>query len=115
MKIYSFSRGGISFEDPSAPSRDLAVTAFLPSLSVIPLIQHSWGRAFPVVSIGDTVREGMLIGRAQGRGSANVHATVPGKVIKLVSWKMAGGEVNISLGRDASLGASAEHCRIRRH
>jgi electron transport complex protein RnfC len=97
MKVYSFPRGGISFEDPSAPSRNSIVTAFLPSLSVIPLVQHSWGRAYPVVSIGDTVREGMLIGRGQGMGSANVHATVPGRVIKMVSWKMAGGQVNEAL------------------
>jgi len=39
------------------------------------------------VSIGETVREGMLIGRASGAGTANVHATVPGRVIKKVSWK----------------------------
>ena len=97
MKVYSFSRGGISFEDPSAPSRDDVDTAFLPALSVIPLIQHPYGRSYPVVSIGDTVREGMLVGRAQGRDSANVHATVPGKVIKMVSWKMAGGQVNEGL------------------
>jgi electron transport complex protein RnfC len=97
MKVYSFARGGISFEDPTAPSRSAVDTAFLPALSVIPLIQHPYGRSYPVVSIGDTVREGMLIGRAQGRSSANVHATVPGKVVKMVSWKMAGGQMNEGL------------------
>jgi len=38
------------------------------------------------------VREGMLIGRGQGLGSANIHASVPGKVIRMVSWKNALGQ-----------------------
>ena len=95
MKIYSFSRGGISFSDSSVPSRDSSATAYLPGISVIPLVSAYWGRAYPVVSIGDTVREGMLVGRGQGMG--NVHATVPGRVIRLVSWKNQGGQVNDAL------------------
>jgi len=39
------------------------------------------------------VKEGMLIARARGPGSANVHATVPGRVIRIVSWKADGGQV----------------------
>ena len=93
QKVYSFSKGGISFEDPSVPPRDSCVTAFLPSLSVIPLVQHSGGRAYPVVSPGEMVREGMIIGRGRGPGSANVHATVPGRVLRMVSWKGAEGQV----------------------
>jgi electron transport complex protein RnfC len=97
LKVYSFPRGGISFEDPAVPSRTSFVTAFLPSFAVIPLVQHPGGRAYPVVSIGETVREGMLIGRGQGTGSANIHATVPGKVVKMVSWKMVDGRNNDAL------------------
>ena len=97
QKVYTFPRGGISFEDSSVPSRDSCATAFLPSLSVIPLIQHSGGRAFPIVSPGDMVREGMLIGRGQGPGSANIHATVPGRVIRMASWKNSGGQVQDGL------------------
>jgi electron transport complex protein RnfC len=48
------------------------------------------GRVSPVVSIGDTVREGTLIG--WGSRAANVHATVPGKVIRRVSWKNTGDQ-----------------------
>jgi Na+-translocating ferredoxin:NAD+ oxidoreductase RnfC subunit/Na+-translocating ferredoxin:NAD+ oxidoreductase RnfD subunit len=47
--------------------------------------------------VGDHVREGMLVGRGQGMGSANVHATVPGKVIKMISWKMTDGKTNDAL------------------
>ena len=91
-RVFSFPRGGIFYEDSFVPSRDSCVTAFLPSLSVIPLIQHSGGRAYPVVSVGEMVKEGMLIGRGQGPGSANIHATVPGRVIRIVSWKAADGQ-----------------------
>ena len=94
QKVYSFSRGGISFDDSSVPSRDSFETAFLPSLSVIPLVQHNGGRAYPVVSVGEAVKEGMLIGRGRGPGSVNVHATVPGRVIRMVSWKTAGAQVH---------------------
>ena len=91
-RTYSFPRGGISFEDSSAPSRDSCVTAFLPSLSIIPLIQHSGERSYPIVSVGDSVKEGMIIGRAKGPGSANIHATVPGRVIRMVSYRSSGGQ-----------------------
>lgn len=97
MKIYTFPRGGISYEDPSVPPRSPSVVAFLPTLSVIPLIQHSGGRASPLVSVGDVVREGMLIGKGSGPGSANIHATVPGKVIRIVSWKDSSGHANEAL------------------
>ena len=93
QKIYSFPRGGIKFTDPSVPSRESCETAFLPSLSIIPLTQHSGGRAYPVVSVGDVVKEGMLIGRGWGHGSANIHASVPGRVLRMVSWKSSGGQV----------------------
>jgi electron transport complex protein RnfC len=61
------------------------------------MIQHSGGRAFPVVSVGDTVKEGMLIGRGRGEGSANIHAAVPGRVIRTVSWQMGAGFTNDAL------------------
>jgi electron transport complex protein RnfC len=97
MKVYSFLRGGIRYNDSTVPPRDSSVTAFLPGLSVIPLVQHTGNRANPVVAIGDRVGEGMLIGRGQGLGSANIHATVPGRVVRTVSWKMAEGLTNDAL------------------
>ncbi|GHU94608.1 hypothetical protein FACS189479_07560 [Spirochaetia bacterium] len=85
------------FEDSTVPSRNASEIAHLPTFSVIPLIQHTGDRVYPVVSVGDMVREGMLIGRGQGMGSANIHATVPGKVVRTVSWQMAGGQINDAL------------------
>jgi len=93
QKIYSFPRGGITFSDPTVPSRNSCVSAFLPSLSIIPLIQHSGGRANPVVSVGDVVKEGMLIARGKGPGSANIHASVPGRIIRLIAWKNSLGKM----------------------
>jgi len=86
MKIYSFPRGGFLYEDPTSPVKSSAENAFLPALSVISLGNKA-KPVYPVVSVGEAVREGMLIGRASGAGTANVHATVPGRVIKKISWK----------------------------
>jgi electron transport complex protein RnfC len=47
--------------------------------------------------VGDTVKEGTIIGRSHGQGSANVHATIPGRVVRSVSWKMAEGFTNDAL------------------
>jgi electron transport complex protein RnfC len=93
QKVYSFPRGGITFSDPTVPSRNSCVDAFLPSLSIIPLIQHSGERAYPIVSVGDTVKEGMLIARGKGKGSANIHASVPGRIIRMISWKNSSGKM----------------------
>jgi electron transport complex protein RnfC len=93
QKIYSLPRGGITFSDPTVPSRNSCIVAFLPSLSIIPLIQHSGGRASPVVSVGDVVKEGMLLARGKGQGSANIHASVPGRIIRMVSWKNSSGNI----------------------
>ena len=85
-KIYSFPRGGLPYDDVSAPAKSSAVNAFLPALSVIPLGNKA-RPVYPVVSIGETVREGMLIGRSSTAGAAHVHATVPGRIIKKISWQ----------------------------
>ncbi|GHV02440.1 hypothetical protein FACS189485_02810 [Spirochaetia bacterium] len=113
MRVYSFPRGGIFFEDSTVPSRNTSETAFLPALSVIPMIQHTGGRARPLVSVGDAVREGMLIGKGQGMGSANIHAAVPGRVVRTVSWTSTDGLINDGLvihmeGSFEKLGKSEE-------
>jgi len=94
MKIYSFPRGGIPFEDQSAPLKTADVSnAFLPGLSIIPIGNKS-NRVNPIVQVGDMVREGMLIARAVTPGTVNIHATVPGKIIRKVTWKNIDGAEN---------------------
>jgi electron transport complex protein RnfC len=89
MKIYSFSRGGIKFEDSFAPDRDQSRLAFLPEMVIVPLSAESGSRAIPVVSTGQHIEEGMLIARGQGSGSANIHSPIPGKLVKTVKWEAA--------------------------
>lgn len=96
MKIYAFPRGGLPYEDSTAPDKTMAVNAFLPSLAVIPLGDKK-RKVYPVVSIGETVKEGILIGRASGSDMGNVHAAIPGRVIKKVSWKDRDGFDNEGL------------------
>ena len=85
MKAYSFPRGGISLEDDTAPSGDACSVAFLPALSLIHL-DRPGGALAPLVEVGDTVREGMLVGRRRHGGEAGAHATVPGRVVEHAAW-----------------------------
>ncbi len=97
MKTYGFAKGGFVYEDASAPKRDRSVVAFLPALSVLPLIQHAGPPVKPVVSIGDRIGEGMVVGRSHTQGAANVHAAVPGRVVRSVQWPMPDGRVSPAL------------------
>jgi electron transport complex protein RnfC len=92
MKVYTFPRGGLSFDTPAVPLKNSSVVAFLPVLTVIPMGSSHGGRVYPLVNVGERVREGMLIGRA-GPGEANVHATVPGKVARKIPWKDSKGNL----------------------
>ncbi len=56
----------------------------IPQVCYIPMQQHIGKPARPVVAAGDVVSEGQLIGAADGHISANVHASVPGKVVDIV-------------------------------
>ena len=46
----------------------------------LPMKMHSGSPARPVVSVGDLVKVGQLIGEAEGRVSSPVHASVSGKI-----------------------------------
>lgn len=96
-KVYSFPRGGMIYEDNTVPVNSESVVAFLPALCIIPMVQHCGNGAYPIVSVGETVTEGMLIGRNSGTGSANVHASLPGKVVRSVKWRMSDGRINDAL------------------
>jgi Na+-translocating ferredoxin:NAD+ oxidoreductase subunit C len=77
----TFRPGGILVEGGGDPGRTgPAQNAFLPNGAVILLKQHAGPQARCVVRKGEYVREGMVIGRADGFMSANVHSSVPGVV-----------------------------------
>jgi predicted deacylase len=59
----------------------------------IPCSQHIGAPAVPVVSAGDTVECGQLIAKAvEGKPSANVHASIAGRVVSADSVIVIEGE-----------------------
>ena len=78
----TFPKGGVHPHDFKNLTSVLAIrNAPIPAHAVIPLHQHLGAPAECVVQPGDEVGEGMLIGKAAGLISANVHSPVPGKVV----------------------------------
>lgn len=77
----TFRHGGILIENGTdwQPAGKVQ-NAFLPNGAIILLKQHSGQQARCVVRKGEYVREGMVIGRAEGPGSATIHASIPGVV-----------------------------------
>jgi Na+-translocating ferredoxin:NAD+ oxidoreductase subunit C len=96
-------RGGVNPPIELPGPRDRAiVNAALPNRAIIPLLQHAGKPAIRLVKPGDAVSEGMLIGRADGPHSANVHASVPGIVAAVREISQASGPsceaIEIDLG-----------------
>ncbi|MBP7056378.1 MAG: electron transport complex subunit RsxC [Candidatus Omnitrophica bacterium] len=56
---------------------------FIPKKVVLPLLQHVGAPAEPVVSVGDMVTLGQVIGKEKGFISSPVHATIAGKVTSI--------------------------------
>ncbi len=82
--MFSTFRGGIHPAENKHITEGLEFSNLsVPSVCHIPLQQHIGAPAKPVVQVGDQVEEGQLIGAATGFVSANVHASVPGKVIEI--------------------------------
>ena len=83
MAFTTFS-GGIHPPESKRLSEGKAFSNLsVPQLCYIPLQQHVGKPAKPIVEAGEIVREGQLIGLADGFISANVHASVPGKVVQI--------------------------------
>ncbi|MFA6507139.1 MAG: SLBB domain-containing protein [Treponemataceae bacterium] len=97
MKIHTFTRGGLMYRDDTAPQGASSRIAFLPTIAVLPMLQHSGTPASPVVFCGDTIKEGMVVGRSEGKESAVIHASIPGKVVKNVVWRMPDGKDSSAL------------------
>ena len=87
-------RGGV---DPPTellvPPDNSIANAVIPSRAQVPLLQHAGTPAVCLVRPGDRVKEGMLIGKADGPSSANVHASIPGVVSEVRELRLPGGEV----------------------
>ena len=93
MALATF-KGGIHPPDKKDIAKDRAIKeAKSPQRVVIPLSQHLGAPCKPIVSIGQEVKKGELIGEAGGFVSAPVHASVSGKVIAIGEFPNAMGKM----------------------
>jgi electron transport complex protein RnfC len=91
----TFRRGGVEPLDFKSITSHLPVkNAPIPAVAVVPLWQHAGTPAASVVSVGDQVKEGMLIGRTDGYVSANVHSPVPGRVRAISEMTLPDGRMS---------------------
>ena len=81
----SFSfKGGIHPPENKKITEDKKfINLSIPHVCYIPMQQHIGAPARPVVEVGENVKEGQLIGKAEGFISANIHASIPGKVVAI--------------------------------
>jgi len=80
----NFGRGGIHPEEYKYLTSSKKIeNADVPNVAYIPVSQHIGAPAEVVVEIGQKVEEGQLIAKAKGFISANVHSSIPGKVIAI--------------------------------
>ena len=63
-----------------------------PSEVLLPMSMHSGTPATPIVAVGDEVKIGQLIGKATGRVSSPVHASVSGKINRIKEFDPITGE-----------------------
>lgn len=91
MRLKSF-KGGIHPHDEKKRTNRVPVVPHMPGKEiVIPLRQHIGAPCEPVVSVGDHVLMGQLIGKSTSFVSANVHASVSGTVTKIAPYMHPGG------------------------
>jgi electron transport complex protein RnfC len=90
--LRSFPGGGVHPHEFKEYTSHLPIkNAPIPSVSIIPMHQHMGKPAQCTVEIGDELKEGMLIGKADGFFSSNVHSPVPGKVAEIIDIYLHNG------------------------
>jgi len=93
MALATF-KGGIHPPDKKELAKDRAIKeAKSPQRVVIPLSQHLGAPCKPVVTIGQEVKKGEVIGEPGGFVSAPVHSSVSGKVIAIAEFPNAMGRM----------------------
>jgi len=87
-------KGGIHPPDKKALAAGSSITnATPPKIVIIPLSQHAGAPCKPLVSIGQEVKKGEMVGEPGGFVSAPVHASVSGKVIAIAEFPNAMGRM----------------------
>ncbi len=87
----SFSFGGVHPAENKLSRGGEIVVMPLPTKVNIPLSQHIGAPATAVVTVGESVVTGQLIAQATGFMSANIHATITGKVTAIKAQPNAQG------------------------
>jgi electron transport complex protein RnfC len=83
-KHRTFTGGVCLSEDWKELSKDKHIEAApLPDVVSILMSQHIGAPCKPVVSKGDLVKKGQIVGQTQGYVSANAHASICGKVVDI--------------------------------
>ena len=78
---------GVHPEARKQPTATQGIEALpLPAMLHIPLLQHSGAPAKPVVSVGQHVLKGELLGARQGNISAPVHAPTSGTIVAISDY-----------------------------
>lgn len=91
-KLKTFPKGGVYPNDNKDLANSAAIrNAPIPPVCTIPMQQHLGAPAKVLVSPGDAVQEGMLLGEASGFISAHVHSPVPGTVKDITSVVLTDG------------------------
>lgn len=87
-------KGGIHPPDKKAlASSSSIIQAKPPKIVVIPLSQHIGAPSNPIVSIGQEIKKGEVIGEPAGFVSSPVHASVSGKVVAIGEFPNAMGRM----------------------
>ncbi len=87
-------KGGIHPPDKKTLAASSPITeAKSPKIVVIPLSQHAGAPCKPLVTIGQEVKKGEMIGEPGGFVSAPVHSSVSGKVIAISEFPNAMGRM----------------------
>lgn len=89
--LKTFKKGGVHPPGNKLSAHQPVQASPLPKTATILLSQHMGAPAKALVAKGDTVKTGQLIAKGEGFLTANVHASVTGKVAKIDEVQDASG------------------------
>jgi electron transport complex protein RnfC len=92
QELNTFPKGGVHPDDYKSLTSTVKISnAAVPAVACIPLNQHIGKPAECVVEVGNHVKEGMIVGKAQGFVSANIHSSIPGTVTEIKEFFLPNG------------------------
>ena len=85
-------KGGVHPPSTKGLTKDLPIKVLkAPEKLFVPLRQHIGAPCEAVVSVGDAVKKGQIIGKSDAFVSAPVHSPVSGKVLSIEAYYHPGG------------------------